>query len=206
MPYGNNKGVEKEINRIKDKVSQERPDLDIDNMSSNDMKNILLNEINNNPNMNSSIKQKINSGDIEGLKEDVINYLGENKSNDGSSDDLIKMLKNNDMDGLKNQIMGMLLGGVNKQKKNEINDSNSEQGANSFQPDLNSIVGLLKGVDTSGLMKMLMGKMVEGRKNDSRVILLNSMKPFLSDKRQKSIDDCIRVINMMGFFENFQAR
>jgi len=48
-----------------------------------------------------------------------------------------------------------------------------------------------------------MEKMFAGAKDDRRVIFLSSMKPFLSETRQKSIDDCIRVLNLVVFFENF---
>jgi len=48
-----------------------------------------------------------------------------------------------------------------------------------------------------------MGKMFEGNKSDNRVVFLNSMKPFVSDKRQKSIDDCVKILSMITFFERF---
>ncbi len=247
MPYGNSKGIEQEINRVKSKLAEERPGLNVDSLSQNDMTNIVIDEINKNPNIDPIVKEKINRGDIDGLKQDIINYLSNNKSGDGTSDVLVNMLKNNDMDGLKNQLMGMLFGGMNQQKKNEINNAavnnpvpnnpivnssipingipnnpmpnssipidgilNNPAANNPTSNNPNTFAGLsslLGGLDSSGgLMGMLMNGIGQGNPDDSRIALLNSMKPFLSDVRQKGIDDAIRIISMIGYFEKFRLR
>jgi hypothetical protein len=107
------------------------------------------------------------------------------------------MLKNNDMDGLKNQLMGMLMGGLNSQKKNEITDTDGSDEINSPQGSTPS------GFDDNAILNSIMGKMFEGNKSDNRVLFLNSMKPFVSDKRQKGIDDCIKILSALTFFERF---
>jgi len=111
MPYGKSEDVSK----LKQKIKEKMPGVDVDNLTQNDMQRMLVNEINKDNSIDPSVKEKINKGDIDGLKEDLINYLGRSKNAD--SEKLVKMLKNNDMDGLKNQLMGMLLGGMNQQKK-----------------------------------------------------------------------------------------
>jgi len=111
MPYGKSEDVSK----LKKKIQEQMPGVDVDNMTQNDMQRLLVNEINKDNSIDPSVKEKINKGDIDGLKEDLINYLSRSKNAD--SEKLIKMLKNNDMDGLKNSLMGMLLGGMNSQKK-----------------------------------------------------------------------------------------
>lgn len=198
MPYGRGSDG-KDLNDVKSKLSEQLNGLNPDNLSANDMKNMIINEINNNKSLNidESVKEKINKGDIDGLKEDIINYLGKNKSKDGNNEKLVEMLKNNDMEGLRNQLLGMLFSNMTSQKKNEIDPDNA-------QPDgeKSSTAGA-GGFDDNTLFSMLSNSMLSAAKNDKRVILLNSIRPFVSDGRQKSIDDCIRIINLMGFFERF---
>ncbi|MFZ5352990.1 MAG: hypothetical protein ACOZCL_09740 [Bacillota bacterium] len=201
MPYGNNKGINNDIQKLKKQIAEQRPDLNVDNLSQNDVKNLLVNEINKNSNIDSNVKDKINKGDIDGLKEDIINYLSKNKTNDGSTDELIKMLKDNNMEGLKNQLMGMLLGGMNPQKKNEVSGATGEASAGGF-----NIANLLGSLDAGSIINGLLGQIQESRKNDSRVNLLMSMRPFVSDVRQKSIDEAIKLISVMSYFENFGGK
>ena len=159
------------------------------------MQKMLMNEINKDNSIDPSVKEKINKGDINGLKEELINYLSRSKG--GDSEKLVNMLKNNDMDGLKNQLMGMLMGGLNQQKKNEIADGNSHDEVNTSQAPTPPVF------DDKLFLNSIMGKMFEGNKSDNRVLFLNSMKPFVSEKRQKSIDDCVRILSMITFFEGF---
>jgi len=194
MPYGKSEDVSK----LKKKIQEQMPGVDVDNMTQNDMQRLLVNEINKDNSIDPSVKEKINKGDIDGLKEDLINYLSRSKNAD--SEKLIKMLKNNDMDGLKNSLMGMLLGGMNSQKKNEITDSESTDEID--DPPLTT-PGLF---DNSLLMNSIMGNLFEGSKSDSRVVFLNSMKPFVSEKRQKSIEDCVKILSAIAFFEKFTGK
>lgn len=46
-----------------------------------------------------------------------------------------------------------------------------------------------------------MERLFEGNKNDKRIILLNSMKPFVSERRQKALDDCIKAMNIIAMME-----
>lgn len=190
MPYGKSE----DINMLKKKVQEKLPGVDMDNLSQNDMKDMLMNEISKS-NIDPKVKEKINKGDIDGLKEDLINYLSHNKG--GDSEKLANMLKNNDMEGLKNQLMGMLLGGIDSQKKKGIDDENSDEIRT--EPDVFTPALL----DNNGLLNAIMGKAFEGNKKDKRVMFLNSMKPFISEKRQKSIDDCIKIISLMALFDGF---
>jgi hypothetical protein len=64
----------------------------------------------------------------------------------------------------------------------------------------------LGGFDEKALMGLLFDKMFSGVKDDRRILLLNSVKPFVSEKRQKGIDDCIRIMNLVAFFENFTSK
>ncbi len=187
------------MNDMKSKLADQLKGMNVDNMSANDMKNMIINEINNNQSLNidDSVKEKINKGDIDGLKDDIINYLSRNKSRDGNSDKLVEMLKNNDMDGLRSQLMGMLLSNMTSQKKNEVGQDNDPNG------ESKSSNGAGSGFDYNFLFNLLSNSSASAVKNDKRVILLNSIKPFVSDGRQKSIDDCIRIISIMGFFETF---
>lgn len=191
MPYGKSE----DMSKIKKKIEEKLPGVDVDNLSKNDMQRMLMNEINKDSSIDPSVKEKINKGDINGLKEDLINYLSRSKG--GDSEKLVKMLKDNDMDGLKNQLMGMLMGGLNTQKKSEITDSDDIAGIENtptFTPPI---------FNNNVILNSVMGKMFEGNKSDNRVMFLNSMKPFVSEKRQKSIDDCVRILSALAFFERF---
>ena len=191
MPYGKSE----DISKIKKKIEEKMPGINVDNLSQNDMQKMLMNEINKDNSIDPSVKEKINKGDINGLKEELINYLSRSKG--GDSEKLVNMLKNNDMDGLKNQLMGMLMGGLNQQKKNEIAEGNSHDEVNTSQAPTPPVF------DDKLFLNSIMGKMFEGNKSDNRVLFLNSMKPFVSEKRQKSIDDCVRILSMITFFEGF---
>ena len=212
------------LNEMKQMVSERLGGIDVNNVSSDQVKNLLVNEISKNPSIDPSIKEKINKGDIDGLKEDIINYLASNKSADGSSDQLINMLKSNDMEGLKKQLMGMLLAGLGPQKKNEVNEAevnksevNKAEINETEMPDASganvnegtqqsTIADGLGDFDEKALMGLLFDKMFSGVKDDRRILLLNSVKPFVSEKRQKGIDDCIRIMNLVAFFENFMGK
>lgn len=198
------------LNDIKKMVSEKLGGMDVNNVSPDQVKNMLVNEISNNGNIDPAIKDKINRGDIDGLKDDIIKYLTNNRSADGSSDELIKMLKSNDMEGLKRQLMGMLLSGLGPQKKNEVkgegNTSEASEGLTSEGTSQSSFADSLGDFDERALMGLLFDKMFSGVKDDRRIMLLNSVKPFVSEKRQKGIDDCIRIMNLVAFFENFMNK
>lgn len=121
MGYGRNKNRDSsnDIESLKDRLSKEMPEVDLDNINQQDMKNILMNEINNNPNIHISqeVKDKINRGDMDGLKNELIKYLDGQKSSDGSNERIKNMLQNNDYEGLKGELMGMFLKGMTGQKK-----------------------------------------------------------------------------------------
>ena len=187
------------INELKNMVSEKLGGMDIDNASPDQVKKMLVNEISQNKNIDPAIKDKINKGDVEGLKGDIIKYLSDNKSADGSSDQLINMLKSNDMEGLKKQLMGMLLSGLGSQKKNEVEETEGNEGQAALKDSLGDF-------DEKALMGLLFDKMFAGVKDDRRISLLYSVKPFVSDKRQKGIDDCIRIMNIIAFFENFMSK
>lgn len=216
MPYGkgNNNTTNNDVNELKKMVSEKFGGIDVNNIAPDQVKGFLVNEINKNSSIDPSVKEKINNGDLEGLKEEIIKYLTNNRSADGSSDQLINMLKNNDMEGLKKQLMGMLLSGMNPQKKNEvemntgseadkaeINENAEEQPQNPNPASENE-----GGFDDKALMNLIFDKMFDGVRDDKRIALLNSIKPFVSDKRQKGIDDCIRIMNLVAFFENFMGK
>lgn len=211
MPYGKDNNVsDSGINEIKQMVSEKLGGIDINNVSPDQVKNMLVNEVSRNKNIDPAIKDKINRGDIDGLKEDIIKYLTNNRSADGSSDQLINMLKNNDMEGLKRQLMGMLLSGLDSQKKNEVieeqgKSETSENPANEAALQ-NPLADSPEGFDERVLTNLLFDKMFSGVKDDRRIMLLNSVKPFVSEKRQKGIDDCIRIMNLVAFFENFMSK
>lgn len=211
MPYGKDNNVsDSGLNEIKKMVSEKLGGLDVNNVSPDQVKNMLVNEISQNSSIDPSIKDKINKGDVDGLKEDIIKYLSNNKSADGSNDQLINMLKSNDMEGLKRQLMGMLLSGLGSQKKNEVKEEPEIPGApgdqiNEEAPQA-STADSLGGFDEKALMGLLFDKMFAGVKDDRRILLLNSVKPFVSEKRQKGIDDCIRIMNIVAFFENFMSK
>ncbi len=200
MAHGKDNNVsDSRMNELKNMVSEKLGGMDIDNVSPDQVKNMLVNEISRNSNIDPAIKDKINKGDVDGLKEDIIKYLSNNRSADGSSDQLINMLKNNDMEGLKKQLMGMLLSGLGPQKKNEIKEPEVYES----QADLK---GSLGDFDERALLGLLFDKMFAGVKDDSRISLLYSLRPFVSEKRQRGIDDCIKIMNLVAFFENFMSK
>jgi len=200
MAHGKDNNVsDGRMNELKNMVSEKLGGMDIDNVSPDQVKNMLVNEISRNSNIDPAIKDKINKGDVDGLKEDIIKYLSNNRSADGSSDQLINMLKNNDMEGLKKQLMGMLLSGLGPQKKNEIKEPEVYES----QEDLK---GSLGDFDERALLGLLFDKMFAGVKDDNRISLLYSLRPFVSEKRQKGIDDCIKIMNLVAFFENFMSK
>ena len=200
MAYGKDNNVsDSRMNELKNMVSEKLGGVDIDNVSTDQVKNMLVNEISRNSNIDPAIKDKINKGDVDGLKEDIIKYLSNNRSADGSSDQLINMLKNNDMEGLKKQLMGMLLSGLGPQKKNEIKEPEVYES----QEDLK---GSLGDFDERALLGLIFDKMFAGVKDDNRISLLYSLRPFVSEKRQKGIDDCIKIMNLVAFFENFMSK
>ena len=200
MAHGKDNNVsDGRMNELKNMVSEKLGGMDIDNVSPDQVKNMLVDEISRNSNIDPAIKDKINKGDVDGLKEDIIKYLSNNRSADGSSDQLINMLKNNDMEGLKKQLMGMLLSGLGPQKKNEIKEPEVYES----QEDLK---GSLGDFDERALLGLLFDKMFAGVKDDNRISLLYSLRPFVSEKRQKGIDDCIKIMNLVAFFENFMSK
>ena len=200
MAHGKDNNVsDSRMNELKNMVSEKLGGMDIDNVSPDQVKNMLVNEISRNSNIDPAIKDKINKGDIDGLKEDIIKHLSNNRSADGSSDQLINMLKDNDMEGLKKQLMGMLLSGLGPQKKNEIKEPEVYES----QADLK---GSLGDFDERALLGLLFDKMFAGVKDDSRISLLYSLRPFVSEKRQRGIDDCIKIMNLVAFFENFMSK
>ena len=200
MAYGKDNNVsDSRMNELKNMVSEKLGGMDIDNVSPDQVKNMLVNEISRNSNIDPAIKDKINKGDVDGLKEDIIKYLSNNRSADGSSDQLINMLKDNDMEGLKKQLMGMLLSGLGPQKKNEIKEPEVYES----QADLKDSLG---DFDERALLGLLFDKMFAGVKDDNRISLLYSLRPFVSEKRQKGIDDCIKIMNLVAFFENFMSK
>lgn len=215
MPYGKDNNVsEGGLNDIKKMVSEKLGGVDVNNISQDQVKNMLVNEISKNNSIDPSIKEKISRGDVDGLKEDIIKYLSNNKTADGSSERLVNMLKNNDMDGLKREMMGILLSGMGSQKKNEVNEEpivGEEAREQVDEEELQASAATatadsLGGFDEKALMGLLFDRMFSGIKDDRRILLLNSVKPFVSDKRQKGIDDCIRIMNLVAFFENFMSK
>jgi len=211
MPYNRDSDIsESGINEIRKAVSEKLGGVDINDISTEQVKNMLVNEINKNSNIDPGVKDKINRGDVDGLKEEIIKYLSKNKSADGSSEQLINMLKNNDMEGVKKQLVGMLLSGIGSQKKNEVKENQegteAHKEGNDGEETRMSTNGGFEGFDEKVLMGLLFDKMFAGVKDDKRIMLLNSVKPFVSEKRQKGIDDCIRIMNIVAFFENFMSK
>ncbi|MGI5999189.1 MAG: hypothetical protein ACOX89_11080, partial [Lutispora sp.] len=134
-----------------------------------------------------------NRGDIEGLKDELVQYLDKQNSPEGQR--LSNMLKTNDFDGLKEELMGMLIKGMSQQKKNDIGDNYEERAENvNYQ---NPLAGLFD----EALLNNIMEKFFEGNKNDRRIVLLNSIKPFVSEKRQKALDDCVKAMNIICIME-----
>lgn len=77
-----------------------------------------------------------------------------------------------------------------------------EEPANAMRQSLLSGMGF----DEKVIINMLKEKMFSGAQDDSKVGLLNSMKPFLSEKRQKGIDDCIKLLSVAAFFGQFKNK
>lgn len=75
------------------------------------------------------------------------------------------------------------------------------------QPDsIDSASKSENSFDDKDLMNLIFNQMLLGSRDDKRIMLLNSIKPFVSEKRQKGIDDCIRIMNMVAFFESFMSK
>lgn len=199
MAYGRNKNRDNyyDIDALKEKLNKEMPGVDLENIDQQDMKNILMNQINNNPNINISkdVKDKINRGDIEGLKDELIRYLDSQKSSDGSSERIKNMLEDNDYEGLKGELMGMLLKGMTNQKKNQVDDKQEKKAENIQNTNP------LSGIFDEAFLNTMMTKLYEENKNDNRIVLLNSIKPFMSDRRQKAINECIKTVNLIAMME-----
>jgi len=195
--YGrnNNRPNMEDFEELKKKISQQMPGVDLDNIDQQQIKKIVMDQINNNPNLNISedVKDKINRGDIEGLKNELINYLEKNNSPEGQR--LSNMLKNNDFDGLKEELMKMLIKGMTSQKKNEIDEDDGKRAENV------SLNNPLANLFDEALLSNIMEKLFEGNKNDKRIVLLKSMKPFVSERRQKALDDCIKAMNIICIME-----
>lgn len=195
--YGrnNNRPNMEDFEELKKKISQQMPGVDLDNIDQQQIKKIVMDQINNNPNLNISqdVKDKINNGDIEGLKNELINYLEKNNSPEGQR--LSNMLKNNDFDGLKEELMKMLIKGMTSQKKNEIGEDDGKRAENV------SLNNPLANLFDEALLSNIMEKLFEGNKNDKRIVLLKSMKPFVSERRQKALDDCIKAMNIICIME-----
>ncbi|HHY78192.1 MAG TPA: hypothetical protein GX498_06780 [Clostridiales bacterium] len=195
--YGrnNNRPNMEDFEELKKKISQQMPGVDLDNIDQQQIKKIVMDQINNNPNLNISedVKDKINRGDIEGLKNELINYLEKNNSPEGQR--LSNMLKNNDFDGLKEELMRMLIKGMTSQKKNEIDEDDGKRAENV------SLNNPLANLFDEALLSNIMEKLFEGNKNDKRIVLLKSMKPFVSERRQKALDDCIKAMNIICIME-----
>lgn len=196
MVYGrnNNRFNNDNLEEMKKKISEQMPGVNLDNIDQEQMKKIVMDQINNNPNLNISqdVKDKINRGDIEGLKEELIQYLDKQSSPEGQK--LSNMLKSNDFEGLKQELMGMLIKGMSQQKKNDIGD-NYERAENV------SYNNPLAGLFDDALLSNIMEKFFEGNKNDKRIVLLNSIKPFVSERRQKALDDCVKAMNIICIME-----
>lgn len=101
-----------------------------------------------------------------------------------------------------------------RKKKNEVetdnaaetNNDGSEKNTENQSEKQNAAPEGEGGLDEKVLMNMLFEKMFAGVKDDKRIALLYSIKPFVSDRRQKGIDDCIRIMNLVAFFENFMGK
>ena len=184
MGYGRNNKNESTIDSdtIKRKFQDKMPNIDLDKIDENEVKNVLLNQIDKNPNISKDIKDKINQGDISGLKEELIKYLDNKGGNDAANSRIKNMLENNDYDGLQNELMGIFFKTTAAgQKKNEVKD------------DKNPFAGILN--DT--FINAAINKIGAGNKNDSRINLLNSIKPFMSEGRQNIIDECVKAVNLL---------
>ncbi|NLM43324.1 MAG: hypothetical protein GX201_04815 [Clostridiales bacterium] len=195
--YGRNnyRPNNEDFEEMKRKISEQMPGVDLDNIDQQQMKKLVMDQINNNPNLNISqdVKDKINRGDIEGLKNELIQYLDKNDSPEGQK--LSNMLKTNDFEGLKEELMRMLIKGMSGQKKNEIDGNGDKRAENT------SLNNPLANLFDEALLSNIMERLFEGNKNDKRIILLNSMKPFVSERRQKALDDCIKAMNIIAMME-----
>lgn len=184
-----------DVDDLKSKLEEEMPGINSDGMSQEKVKNILMNEIDNNPNISDDIKEKINKGDMEGLKKDLIEHLGQS-GNTGDSERIKNMLQNNDYDGLQNELVGMLLKGLTGQKKNDI-----KYLAPKKAEDSSSKANPFSGIFDETFLNAFVNKFNDGSKNDDRIVLLNSIKPFISEGRQKVVDECIKAVNLLSMVE-----
>ncbi len=184
-----------DVDDLKSKLEEEMPGVNLDGISQESVKNILMNEIDNNPNISEGIKEKINRGDMEGLKKELINYLGRS-GNTGDSEKIKNMLQNNDYEGLQNELMGMLFKGLAGQKKNDIKYL-AEKKAEDSSNKKNSF----NGIFDETLLNAFANKFNDESLNDNRIVLLNSIKPFISDGRRKVVDECIKAVNLLSMIE-----
>ena len=184
-----------DVDDLKSKLEEEMPGVNLDGISQESVKNILMNEIDNNPNISEGIKEKINRGDMEGLKKELINYLGRS-GNTGDSEKIKNMLQNNDYEGLQNELMGMLFKGLAGQKKNDIKylaEKKAEDSSNKKNP--------FNGIFDETFLNAFANKFNDESLNDNRIVLLNSIKPFISDGRRKVVDECIKAVNLLSMIE-----
>ncbi|MCK9216768.1 MAG: hypothetical protein M0P77_02435 [Firmicutes bacterium] len=184
-----------DVDDLKSKLEEEMPGVNLDGISQENVKNILMNEIDNNPNISDSIKEKINKGDMEGLKKELIEHLGQS-GNTGDSEKIKNMLQNNDYGGLQNELMGMLFKGLTGQKKNDIKYLTEKKAE-----DSSSKANPFGGIFDETFLNVFANKFNDGNNNDNRIVLLNSIKPFISDGRQKVVDECIKAVNLLAMIE-----
>ncbi len=55
-------------------------------------------------------------------------------------------------------------------------------------------------------MELMKKKLLSGRKDDKRVAMLKSIKPYLSDKRQDSIESISQMLSMLSLMEGMQKK
>jgi hypothetical protein len=200
MPYSKNSrfGREKEIRKA---VSQKMPE--VKNATPDQLKSMIINEVNNNKNLHidDAVKEKINNGDIEGLRNDLVNYLNNNPSLGSTGKKLLGALKNNDMGEIMGQLTNMFSG--RSQKKNEI-DPPSEKGDESNSSfDLKELIGLF---DPKELIGLFASKAHDFNRKDERVIFLNAIKPFLCHSRGLCIDECVKFLSVYSIVQKLQAK
>ncbi len=197
MGYGRNVNRDRpyDVEDIKGRLREELPDVDLNKINQQDIKNILINEVEKNPNIRQDIKDKISQGDIDGLKDELIKYLDTQDGSDDSNKRVKNMLINNDFEGLQNELIGMFLKGASGQKKNEVESKDDKKAEDSINKNI------FNGIFDDAFLNTMLRKFNEGNKNDSRVNLLNSIKPFMSDNRQKVIDECIKAVNLLAMME-----
>ncbi len=183
------------IEKMKSKLEEYIPD--INKLDQDSIKDVLINQIENNPNINQDIKDKINKGDMDGLKLELIKYLNNQNNSDESSEKIKNMLENNDYEGLQNQVMGMLMKGLSGQKKNEIEYKADKKVEN--ETNTNPFSGLFNETFLNAAINKFSSENINV--NDNRIVLLNSIKPFISDSRQKVIDECIKAISLLTTME-----